>query len=230
MTSRHSTYTRKLSTLPFTGTLVKVNLCVYKYYCRNKRCKRKIFTERLGKASRSYARSTASLTKYLNRIGSVLGGNAGSSLACFIGISVSSSTLIRVLHKTPPPSIESPTVIGINDWAFCQGKTYGTIIVDLEKRKPIDLLPDREVETVINWLCLHPSIQIVSRDRGSSYIQGVTDGAPQAIQVADRWQLLENIGEAQKRITKNFIWRHRNSKNRKGKAYTIRRQISGSVA
>ena len=202
--SKHSTYIRKISDLPWAGIPVKVNLCVRKYYCRNEECKRKIFTERLGEKLRPYARRTARLTQHLNKIGCALGGNAGASLARFIGIPVSSSTVLRVLHRTSTPSFESPIAVGIDDWAYRKGKTYGTIVVDLEKRKPIDLLPDREAETVEKWLRAHPNIQIVSRDRGSNYIQGATDGAPQAIQVADRWHLLKNMGEALKRMLDGY--------------------------
>ena len=147
-----------------------------------------------------YARRTARLTKHLNQIGCALGGNPGAKLAHFIGMPVSSSTILRILHKIEPEEVVTPRVLGIDDWAFRKGCSYGTILVDLEKRKPIDLLPDREMETIKKWLETRPGIEIVSRDRASCYSKAAELGAPQAIQVADRWHLLKNLGDALKRM------------------------------
>ena len=91
-------------------------------------------------------------------------------------------------------------MVGIDDWAFKKGKTYGTIVVDMEKHQVIDLLPDRETETVKKWLEQHPGIEIISRDRASGYAQAATQGAPQAVQVADRWHLLKNLGDTLQRV------------------------------
>ncbi len=195
--SRHSNYMRKLLDLPWAGIPVKVNLSVNKYYCKNENCSRKVFTERLGENLKPYARRTSRLTAHLTRIGYALGGNAGSKLASFLGMPVGRSTILRIICNCPNDfEVASPLILGIDDWAFKKGNTYGTILVDLEKRKPIDLLPDREVETVKKWLEAHPGIKIISRDRASCYSQAAKLGAPNAIQVADRWHLLKNLGEA----------------------------------
>lgn len=199
--SRHSSYTRTLLDLPWAGIAVNVNLTVGKYYCKNEDCDRKIFTERFGDQLPPYARRTDRLNKHLNKIGYALGGNGGSKLATFIGIPISSSTMLRIVYKVEVVGeVITPRVLGIDDWAFRKGLSYGTILVDLEKRKPIDLLPDREMETVRKWLETRPEIEIISRDRASCYSKAATLGAPQAIQVADRWHLLKNLGDALKRM------------------------------
>ncbi len=119
-----------------------------KYYCKNEECSRKVFTERLGEELQPYARRTLRLTEHLTQIGYALGGNAGSKLASALGMPVGRSTMLRIIHDDiEEPEISTPRVLGVADWVYKKGHTYGTILVDLEKGKPIDLLPDREVET-----------------------------------------------------------------------------------
>jgi transposase len=197
---RHSFYIRKLLDLPWAGIPVRVQVKIKKIHCDNSKCHRKIFAERLGEELQPYARRTNRLNQHLNAIGFALGGNAGSKLACFIGMPVSSSTLLRVILNTDDEPVNTPSVLGVDDFAFRKGNTYGTILVDLEKNKPIDLLPDREGATLEKWLKDHPGVEIISRDRAGSYAQGAKAGAPDAIQVADRWHLLKNLGDALKRM------------------------------
>ena len=90
--------------------------------------------------------------------------------------------------------------MGVDDFAFRKGCNYGTILIDLDQRKPIDLLPDREGRTLENWLAAHPGIELITRDRSSSYANAVTSACPNAIQVADRWHLLSNLSEAVERF------------------------------
>jgi len=184
----HSYYPRNFQDLPWAGYVVRINWKVRKFYCKNEGCLRKVFCERLGAVAAPYGRRTQRLNQYLNEIGFALGGNGGSKLASFIGMPISSSTMLRIIYNVEQDrDVTTPRVLGIDDWAFRKGKNYGTILVDLEKRKPIDLLPDREMETVKKWLEAHPGIELISRDRASCYSQAAELGAPQAIQVADRW-------------------------------------------
>lgn len=199
-TRMHSSYTRKLLDLPWAGVPVRARVRIRKIYCDNPACHRKIFAERLGDELKPYARRTGRLNKHLNAIGFALGGNAGSRLATFVGMPVSSSTLLRTLLNTDDEYHRTPRTLGVDDWAFRKGDTYGTILVDLENNKPVDLLPDREAATLEKWLKSHPGVEIISRDRAGSYAQGAGAGAPDAIQVADRWHLLKNLGDALKRM------------------------------
>jgi transposase len=125
-----------------------------------------------------------------------LGGRPGQSFARRLLLPVSKDTLLRIVrrHAASPPDL--PRVVGIDDWAFKRGQRYGTIVVDLERRRIVDLLPDREAATVAAWLAARPSIGVIARDRGAGYIQAATDGRPEAIQVADRWHLMENASAA----------------------------------
>lgn len=196
----HSKYSRTVKDLPMAGNSVIIQFNTRKYFCDNVSCERKIFTERMGEELLPYGRRTKRLNDQLVKIGFATGGNPGASLSKVLGVSISTSTMLRILHQTPDAEAESPRVLGVDDWAFRKGRTYGTILVDLEKRKPIDLLPDRESSTLESWLKDHPGIEIITRDRAGPYSTGAKAGAPQAVQVADRWHLLKNLGEALQRM------------------------------
>ena len=102
----------------------------------------------------------------------------------------------RRVRDYQPAAGPAPRVIGIDDWAYRKGRRYGTIVVDLEQGGPVDLLEDRLAETVAAWLRAHPEVTVVARDRADAYAAGVTQGAPDAVQVADRWHLLKHLREA----------------------------------
>src|SRR6185437_4365709 len=121
-------------------------------------------------------------------------------LATQLGMPWSADTLLRLIRQAPAPPVPTPRVLGIDDWSFLRGKIFGTILLDLERRVPIDLLPDREVESCVAWLEAHPGIEIISRDRGETYAEAARLGAPQAKQVADRWHVLKNLGEALQKV------------------------------
>ncbi|HEY4386773.1 MAG TPA: ISL3 family transposase [Ktedonobacteraceae bacterium] len=192
----HSYYRRRPLDLPCAGRPIRLLLTVKKFFCRNASCQRKIFTERLPELIEASSRLTKRLRSTIQEIGFATGGKGGERLSSRLGIRISDTTLLWSLSLVPLPPIGKVTAIGIDDWSYRRGKRYGSIIVDLRTHKIIDLLPERSVESVIAWLEAHPEVEVVSRDRGGTYVDGVTQGAPLAIQVCDRWHLLKNLGEA----------------------------------
>ena len=192
----HSYYRRKPRDLPCAGRPIRLLLTVKKFFCREPSCPRKIFTERLADLIEVSSRLTRRLRTAIQDIGFATGGCGGERLSSKLGLPVSDVTLLYSLYLIALPQVGQVEVIGIDDWSYRRGKRYGSIIVDLQTHKIIDLLPERSVESVIAWLEAHPEVEIVSRDRGETYIDGATQGAPLATQVCDRWHLLKNLGKA----------------------------------
>lgn len=136
---------------------------------------------------------TKRLQKALCELGLKIGGQAGADVGSELGISGSRDTILRLVRQSHPSAQSAPHIIGLDDWARKRRLRYGTLICDLELGLPIDLLPDRSVKTVSAWLLKHPSIKVVSRDGSSEYASAIQKGAPQAVQVSDRWHLVKNL-------------------------------------
>ena len=193
----HGPIWRQLLDLPSHGRTVHVRIAVRRFRCVNSGCSVQIFAERLDQAiAPPSARRTGRLETIVHRLGIALGGRPASSLAKLLMVPISKDTLLRVVRQRALPALTLTRVVGIDDWAWRRGHGAGTIVCDLERRQIIDLLPDREVATVSAWLAAHPGIEIVARDRGGGYAEAAKRGAPMAVQVADRWHLLENASAA----------------------------------
>jgi transposase len=192
----HSHYTRSLADLPWQGRVAAVRLQARRFRCVNPDCSRLVFTERLPEVARPWARRSDRLADVQRHLGLALGGVAGSRLADRLAMPVSGATLLRLLARTEVPVPPPPRVIGLDEWAWRRGLTYGTILYDLERGKVVDLLPDRKAETVEAWLKQHPSVEVIARDRASVFGRAIREGAPAAVEVGDRWHLLRNLGDA----------------------------------
>jgi transposase len=192
----HSYYRRKPLDLPCTGRPIRLLLTVKKFFCRVASCPRKIYTERIPELLQSSSRLTTRLRSAVQEVGFASCCKAGERLCSKLGMPLSDTTLLWSLLLVPTPNVEKVRIVGLDDWAWRRGHKYGTIIVDLETRRVIDVLPDRCAASVQRWLEAHDEIEIVSRDRGNVYIDGATQGAPLAQQVSDRWHLCKNIGDA----------------------------------
>ncbi len=196
----HSRYRRRVADLPCAGRAVTLLIRARRFFCPTPDCPRKTFRERLPALVAPGARRSHGLCAALTAIGFALGGEAGRRLAMLLGMPTSADTLLRLICTAPPVAAEAPCVLGIDDWAWRKATRYGTILCDLERHRAVDLLPDRSADTVAAWLKAHPSVTVIARDRSDLYADGATRGAPDALQVADRFHLLKNLGDALERF------------------------------
>jgi len=203
----HSHYWRHPSDLPINGMCVTLRLLVRRFFCVNPRCPSRTFAERFPTLVAPFARRTRKLNDWLTQVAFALGGEAGARLLHHLGVNICGDTLlarIRAFTIAAPPSLR---IVSVDDFAFRRGRTYGSILVDLERHRAVDLLPDRSTKTFATWLAAHPGIEVVSRDRSGEYAEGARQGAPSAIQVADRFHLLHNLRDVAFRVFKRHAQR-----------------------
>ncbi len=192
-----SRYVRRPKDLPIAGRCVDLSVIVRRFWCDAVLCWRRIFSEQFGQAVLArYGRRTERLETIVHHLGLALGGRPAAAFALRLMVPVSNDTLLRVVRRRKVSRNDKLSVVGIDDFAFRRGQTYGTIVCDLERRRPVTLLPDRALETSRAWLCEHPSISVVARDRGGGYGEAIARALPRADQIADRWHLMENSSRA----------------------------------
>src|SRR6266849_3687030 len=191
----HSQYQRTVHDVPCGGRNVVLRLSVRKFFCRTATCQRKVFAERLPDLVQPWARISNRLLEELKAIGLAASAEVSERLAPRLGMKVKAPTLLCYLRSIAHPPDAPVRVLGIDDFAIRRGDSYGTILVNLETGKPLDLLADRTAEAVLPWLERHQEIEVVSRDRASAYADAVKRALPHATQVADHYHLVQNLRE-----------------------------------
>ena len=193
----HSYYRRRAVDLPLSGRVVQLVVIARRFRCDAVLCGRQIFTERFpDDVLGPWSRRTARLDCIIHHLGLALGGRPAASFAKRLMLPVSNDTLLRVVRRRSRPPADPLKVVGIDDWAWRRNHRYASIICNLEKRRVVTLLPDREPATAQAWFAAHPTISIVARDRGGGYGEAAAKALPQAVQIADRWHLMENASRA----------------------------------
>lgn len=198
--SRHSSYRRHLQDLPWQGVYVQLWATVGRFRCRNPTCSRRIFCERLPRVARAYGRQTERASEIVRLIGYVAGGLPGQRLLARLAIATSDDTVLRRVRQKPAETVVPLHNLGVDDWAWRKGQEYGTILVDLDLHRVVDLLPDRSTDSFSEWLQRHSEIVTISRDRCGIYAEGAASGAPQAQQIADRFHLVVNLSATIERV------------------------------
>jgi len=193
----HSHYRRRVTDLPLSGRIVQLVVIARRFRCDAVLCGRQIFTERFAyDVLAPSARRTTRLDCIVHHLGLALGGRPAAGFAKRLMLPVSNDTLLRVVRRRSRPPADRLAIVGIDDWAWRRNHRYASIICNLERRRVVTLLPDREAATAQAWFAAHPTITVVARDRGGGYGEAAAGALPHAVQVADRWHLMENASRA----------------------------------
>lgn len=203
----HSSYARSIADLPVADRQLVIHVWVRRFRCHEPTCRQKTFVEQVPALAERYARRTRRLRSDLELIGLALGGRPGTRLCRRQKKPTSRTTLLRLVRALPEQPIETPRELGVDEFAFRRGRRYGTILVDAASHHVLDLLEDPSADALVEWLSIHPGVNVICRDRDGVYASAASRGAPAAMQVADRWHIVHNLADALERMAVRVLAR-----------------------